>query len=176
MQLLIKNLLDYARVGTRGKEFRPIDMNAAVDIALANLKSAIQESGANIEVAELPTIRGDRTQLAQLFQNLIGNAIKFRGSDSPRIRVEAERKEDEWLFAVRDNGIGIDAAHAERIFLIFQRLHGRKQFSGTGIGLAICERIVKRHGGRIWVEPNTDHGSVFYFTMDAREPDPDSEG
>jgi PAS domain S-box-containing protein len=165
MQTLINDLLAYSRVGTHGRELVPTDSGAALDQALDHLRPSIEEVAAEITHGELPTIRGDESQLVQLFQNLIGNALKFRGAEPPNIRVDAARKGDHWLFSVRDNGIGIDPEFRDRIFLIFQRLHTRQKYPGTGIGLAICKKIVDRHGGQIWVESQPGEGSVFYFTI-----------
>ena len=158
MQRLINDLLAYSRVGTRGKEFEPTDCTAVFDQALANLKAAIEESGAVVTHDPLPTVMADNMQLGQLFQNLIGNAIKYHGDEPPRVHVSAEQKGNDWVFSVRDNGIGIDPQYAERIFVIFQRLHTREEYPGTGIGLAICKKIVERHGGRIWVESQLGAG------------------
>jgi light-regulated signal transduction histidine kinase (bacteriophytochrome) len=113
----------------------------------------------------MPTVAGDKAQLVQLFQNLMGNAIKFRRQDTPRIDIDAVKRNDEWVFCVRDNGIGIKQEHAQRIFVVFQRLHARDEYTGTGIGLSICQRIVQRHGGRIWVDSEPGQGSAFYFTL-----------
>ena len=165
MQRLINDLLAYSRVGTRGKEFEPTDCTAVFDQALANLKVAIEESGAVVTRDPLPTVMADKLQIGQLFQNLIGNAIKYHGDEPPRVHVSAEQKGNEWVFSVRDNGIGIDPQYAERIFVIFQRLHTREEYPGTGIGLAICKKIVERHGGRIWVESQLGSGATFYFTI-----------
>ena len=165
MQRLINDLLAYSRLGTRAKGFAPADCTAVLDQALANLKAAIEESGAVVTHDPLPTVTADNSQLVQLFQNLIGNAIKFRVEEPPRIHVSAEQKGNEWVFSVRDNGIGIDPQYAERIFVIFQRLHTREEYPGTGIGLAICKKIVERRGGRIWVESQPGRGSTFYFTI-----------
>jgi hypothetical protein len=167
MQRLINDLLAYSRVSTRGKAPEPADCCSALGEARVNLSAAIEESQAVIANDDLPTVMADQTQLVQLFQNLIGNAIKFRGSEPPRVHISAERKGKEWVFAVRDNGIGIDPQYHERIFGIFQRLHNRDQYPGTGIGLAICKRIVERHGGRIWVESEPGKGATFYFTIPA---------
>ena len=169
MQGLIDDLLTYSRVGTRGRDLCPVDCNDALERTLLNLGTAIKESGARVTGPSLPTVLGDEFQLVQLFQNLIGNAIKYRGSTPPEIQVECQRMEDMWRFAVRDNGIGIDSNYAERIFVIFQRLHTRKEYPGTGVGLAICKRIVERHGGEIWVESEPGKGSAFYFTLPARQ-------
>jgi light-regulated signal transduction histidine kinase (bacteriophytochrome) len=165
MQQLINDLLAYSRVGTRGKSFKPEDCNVIFRQARDNLAKAIEDSSAIIFQDPLPMIFGDEVQLIQLFQNLIANAIKFHGPDSPQIQVTAERNGQEWVFAVKDNGIGIAPEHQERIFSIFQRLHQRSEYPGTGIGLAICKKIVERHGGRIWVESQVGAGSTFYFTI-----------
>lgn len=165
MQELINDLLAYSRVSSRGKPFEPIACEAALDEALANLQMAIEESGAVIIHDPLPTVMADGTQLMQLFQNIIGNAIKFQNRRVPHVHVSAERQASEWVFSVRDNGIGIDPQYHERIFAIFQRLHTREEYPGTGIGLAICKRIVARHGGRIWVESQPGEGSTFHFAI-----------
>jgi len=164
MQQLINDLLAYSRLGKRVQEFEAADCNAAVQQSLCNLQIAIAEKNAVITYESLPTVMADEFQLVQLFQNLIGNAIKFC-QDVPIIHIAASRNESEWLFSVRDNGIGIDPEYADRIFLIFERLHSRREYSGTGIGLAICQRIVERHGGRIWVESQSGEGATFYFTI-----------
>jgi PAS domain S-box-containing protein len=165
MQSLINGLLEYSRVETRGEEPAQTDAHAAFDRARLNLQTAIKESGANVVADALPRVCADTTQLSQLFQNLIGNAIKFRAAAAPIITVSASRDGGAWKFAISDNGIGIEPQYAERIFMIFQRLHTRKKYPGTGIGLAICKRIVERHGGKIWVESKPDNGSTFYFTI-----------
>jgi light-regulated signal transduction histidine kinase (bacteriophytochrome) len=169
MQILINDLLQYSRVGTRGKPLSPTDTNAVFEAARANLRVAIEESGAEVTADSLPTVMGDATQLVQLFQNLISNAIKFRGEEPPRVHVGAENRGGHWLFSVRDNGIGIEEQYLERIFVIFQRLHARKEYSGTGIGLAVCKKIVERHGGKIQVESEPGKGSTFYFTLRAAQ-------
>jgi nitrogen fixation negative regulator NifL len=168
MQKLINDLLAYSRVGTRAKALAATDCTAVLDQALANLKAAIETSGAVVTHDPLPTVMHDNLLLVQLFQNLIGNAMKFHVEMPPRIHVSAGQKGDEWVFAVRDNGIGIDPQYAERIFTIFQRLHTREEYAGTGIGLAICKKIVERRGGRIWVESQPGRGSTFYFTIPVR--------
>lgn len=165
LQTLISNLLEYSRVGTHGKSFKPTDMQAVLQHALTSLCLAIQESGTVVTCDPLPTLSVDEGQCAQLFQNLLSNAIKFHGAEPPRVHVAAMRREDDWLFSVRDNGIGLDMQYAERIFGIFQRLHGRDEYPGTGIGLALCRKIVERHGGRIWVESQPEQGATFYFTF-----------
>jgi PAS domain S-box-containing protein len=169
MQNLINDLLAYSRVGTRGKPFVTVACENVLEEAMANLQIAIEESGASITHDPLPQVTGDPTQLIQLFQNLLSNAIKFRGSEPPRIQVRAQREQGEWVFGVSDNGIGLEAKFAERIFVIFQRLHDRASYPGTGIGLAICKRIVQRHGGRIWVESQPGSGATFYFTIPVKE-------
>ncbi len=169
MQVLIQDLLVYSRVGTRGKPFEPTNCEDVLEQVLSNMEVAINESGAVVTHDPLPTVAADASQLAQIFQNLIGNAIKFQGEETPRVHVSAERKAGEWLFSVADNGIGIDPEFFERIFVIFQRLHGRGEYSGTGIGLAISRKIVERHGGRMWVESEPGTGSTFYFTIPAKQ-------
>jgi light-regulated signal transduction histidine kinase (bacteriophytochrome) len=165
MQRQINDLLTYSRVTTRGKPFTVVDCNTTLSKALVNLHAAIDESGATVASDELPTLTGDGSQLVQLFQNLIGNAIKFRGEQVPRIHVSARQQESKWVFTVRDNGIGIERQYVERIFVMFQRLNKRSQYPGTGIGLALCKRIVERHGGNIWVESAPGEGSEFYFSL-----------
>ncbi|MGK7905351.1 MAG: PAS domain S-box protein [Hormoscilla sp.] len=170
MQQLIKDLLTFSRVGTRQRKFAPTDCNSVMERVLVNLKIAIAESAATITYDLLPTLVADELQLTQLFQNLIGNGLKFRGQRPPVIHISAFPREDEWCFCVRDNGIGIEQQYADRIFAIFQRLHSRKQYEGTGIGLAICQKIVQRHGGRIWVESTLGQGAAFYFTISHQTP------
>ncbi len=165
MQRLINDLLAYSRVGTRGKPFEKTYGEVVIDQALDNLRTAIEGSGAVITHDPLPTVMADEAQLLQLFQNLIGNAIKFRGDQLPQVHVGVERRGGEWQFSVHDNGIGIDPQYYERIFVIFQRLHSKEEYPGTGIGLAVCKKIVERHGGTIWVESQPGEGSTFYFTI-----------
>jgi signal transduction histidine kinase len=165
MNALIHDLLAYSRVDIRGRAFEPVECQQAFDAAIANLKVAIEESGAVIAHGPLPRVLGDAVQLTQVFQNLLGNAIKFRGPRPPQIEVNAHPHNGEWLFLVRDNGIGIDPKFFDRIFIIFQRLHTREQYAGTGLGLAICKKIIERHGGRIWVESTPGSGSTFLFTL-----------
>lgn len=167
MQRLINDLLLYSRVGTKGKAFAPTPLDHIVADAKANLTVAIEEAKAEIAVDPLPVINGDATQLAQLMQNLIGNALKFRDEVPVRVHVSAQREGALWKIAVQDNGIGIQPQYADRIFMIFQRLHTREQYPGTGIGLSVCKKIVERHGGRIWVEPAPEKGSIFTFTLPA---------
>ncbi len=169
MDALINDLLAYSRVGIRGRPLEPTNTEQVFQAALSNLKVALDESGAKVEHQPLPMVRGDRVQLTQVLQNLIGNAIKFHGPEAPRIEVGAERRDGEWLFTVRDNGIGIEPKHFERIFVIFQRLHTRQEYAGTGMGLAICKKIIERHGGRIWVESARGKGATFLFTLPALE-------
>ncbi len=165
MQTLINDLLAYSRVGTRGKPLRPTNAQTALKQALDNLQIAIEDSGAVVTQDPLPEVIGDDTQLCQLFQNLLGNAIKYRGEYPPQVHVTAKRNATKWVFSVKDNGIGFEPEYAERIFVIFQRLYGATEYPGTGIGLAICKKIVERHGGSIWVESQPGKGSTFYFTM-----------
>jgi PAS domain S-box-containing protein len=164
MQQLIADLLVYSRIGTKGGPFSPVDPQASIRTALTNLVTAIQESGASFEVGQLPMLQADRVQIGQLFQNLIGNAIKFRGEVPPRVRISAAEVGPHWQFAVQDNGIGLDTRHADRIFQVFQRLQIKK-CDGTGIGLAICKKIVERHGGQIWVKSQPGAGATFFFTL-----------
>jgi PAS domain S-box-containing protein len=165
MQTLIQDLMAFSRVGRNGLELGRTDCSLVVKEAIQNLHSAIQESGAEVRQDALPVISADLSQLRQVFQNLLGNAIKFRGTETPVITVRAEEKDEEWQFAVQDNGIGIAREHLEIIFAIFQRLHTRKEYPGNGIGLAICKKIIERHGGRIWVESQPGKGTTFKFTI-----------
>jgi len=165
MQKLINGLRAYSRVGRQGKSFKPTGCEAVLDRALTNRRARIEESGAVITHEILPNAMVDASQLVQLFEKLIGNAIKYRNGEPPHIHISAEQKGNEWIFSVRDNGIGIASEYYKRIFVIFQRLHSRKEYPGNGIGLAICERIVERHGGRIWVESEPGKNSTFYFTI-----------
>jgi signal transduction histidine kinase len=165
MQTLIQNLLAFSRLGRKGQVFAPTDTDDVLQQAIVNLQGAIEDSGAVVTSASLPIVLADESQLIQLFQNLIGNAIKFHGAEKPRIDVRAEANGLECTFSVSDNGIGIDPQFAERIFLIFQRLHTREDYPGTGIGLALCKKIVERHGGRIWLEPQPGQGAAFCFTL-----------
>jgi signal transduction histidine kinase len=165
MQKLVQDLLAFSRVGRKGLALESIDCNAALQASLKNLEAAIQDSGAVIQHNQLPLVMADSSQLVQVFQNLIGNAIKFCSSGPPVIRVDAQAKKKEWVFSVADNGIGIAHEHAESIFVIFRRLHTRAEYSGNGIGLSICKKIVEQHGGRIWVESELGHGSIFRFTL-----------
>jgi len=166
MKQLIEDLLAYSRVGTRDKNFKPVDAESSLKRALTNLRAAIQDSGATVTQDKLPTIHCDEVQLAQLFQNLIGNALKFRRPDvAPAVHVGAADQGAEWEFMVRDNGIGIEPQYFERIFMVFQRLHDKGEYPGTGIGLAIVKKVVERHGGRIWVQSQPGAGTTFHFTM-----------
>jgi len=165
MQLLINDLLAYSRVTTRAKPHESVDCEVLLEGVLKDQEVAIRESGAVVTHDPLPTVTAERSQIRMVFENLISNGIKFHGSEPPAVHVSAAGDGDEWLFSVKDNGIGLDPKYADRIFVIFQRLHGRGEYPGTGIGLAICKRIVERHGGRIWVESEPGHGSVFYFTL-----------
>jgi signal transduction histidine kinase len=167
MQALVHDLLTFSRVGRNGVERKNIDSSQSVREALQNLAVSLQESGAVVNQSTLPTVHSDRTQLSQLFQNLIGNAIKFRGKEPLVVTVSAERKDKEWEFAVADNGIGIAPEHKDVIFSIFQRLHTRAEYPGNGVGLAICKKIVEQHGGKIWVDSEPGKGSTFRFTLPA---------
>jgi len=167
MQQLINDLLTYSRVGTRGKPLEPTDCMTVFATAVANLDVAIRESGAEVTSDRLPSVTADEGQLVQLFQNLIGNAVKFHGEEPPRVHVSAEQSGDEWVFSVRDNGIGIDSQYLEQAFKVFQHVHGGK-YRGTGIGLSIAKRIVERHGGRIWLESQPGKGTIVHFTIPAK--------
>jgi light-regulated signal transduction histidine kinase (bacteriophytochrome) len=162
---LIQDLLAYSRVDRQGKSFTPTDCNEVMRRVLMNLKVAIDESGAKVSSDPLPTVSGDAVQLMQLFQNLVGNAIKFRRDSQPRVHVGAQAEGDLWHFTVKDNGIGIAPENFERVFALFQRLHTRQKYPGTGIGLAICQKIVERHGGRIWIASELGQGTTFHFTV-----------
>jgi light-regulated signal transduction histidine kinase (bacteriophytochrome) len=165
MQKLVQDLLAFSRVGRQGGAAVSTDCNAVIETALKNLQAAIHDTGAVVEHTQLPLVIADGFQLVQLFQNLIGNAIKFRGSEPPVIRVTAKEQGKEWLFSVADNGIGIAPEQAENVFVIFRRLHTHAEYPGNGIGLSICKKIVEQHGGRIWVESEPGCGSVFQFTL-----------
>jgi light-regulated signal transduction histidine kinase (bacteriophytochrome) len=165
MQQLINDLLAYSRVGTRGKPPVPTNFEDVFSKAIANLKMAIVESGVVVTHDQLPTALADELQMVQLFQNLIGNAIKFRNKENPQVHVSARPEGREWIFSIRDNGIGIDPQFHDRIFVLFQRLHGREEYPGTGIGLTVSKKIVERHGGRLWLESELGKGTTFYFSI-----------
>jgi PAS domain S-box-containing protein len=166
MQRLIRDLLAYSRAGTNGKALREISGEDALQAALSNLRAAVEQSGAVVTHDSLPVIKIDETQLTQIFQNLVGNAIKYRRAESPQVHISASKNGgNEWIFPVRDNGLGIDPQYFDRIFVLFQRLHGRDEFEGTGIGLAICKKLLERLGGRIWVESQPEKGSTFCFAL-----------
>lgn len=166
VQQLIQDGLTYSRLGSGSQKLAPTDCNEVLCQVLENLQEAIAENNVTITHDPLPTLVADKTQLIQLFQPLISNAIKFhRQGELPHVHIEAELKDCEWLFLFRDNGIGIKPQYLERIFVIFKRLHTHKEFSGTGIGLAICKKIVERHSGRIWAESQPGEGTTFYFTI-----------
>jgi signal transduction histidine kinase len=165
MQALLLGLLEYARVGSKGKEFEPVSFEEVFGETAANLKIRIEELGARLTHGPLPVVMGERIQLIQLLQNLFANALKFHGPEKPEVRLTARKKGKEWIFECQDNGIGIDPKYFERIFIVFQRLHTREEYEGMGVGLAVCRKIVERHGGRIWVESKIGKGSRFYFTL-----------
>ena len=165
MQNLINDLLTFSRIGSRGNEMVPTDTNAVLQRVLNNLQLAIDDSHAKVTFEQLPEVKGDELQLIQLFQNLISNALKFHGEAAPVIHIGAKHDAKEAVFSVADQGIGIEPQYSERIFLLFQRLHGKKEYPGTGIGLAICKKIVDRHGGKIWIESQPSKGTTFYFTL-----------
>lgn len=165
MQTLINDLLAYSRISTHAEVFASTNCDMVLQEALANLMVAIAESDAVVTRDALPMVSGDATQLTQLFQNLVGNALKFRGERPPKIHIGVVRRNGDWRFSVADNGIGMEPQYFERVFLVFQRLHTRKEYQGTGIGLAICKKVVERHGGRIWAESEAGRGSTFCFTI-----------
>ena len=167
MQQLINDLLAYSRVGTQGGDLAPTDTAPVVEEALSNLEVALANSNGRVVYPDLPQVTADSTQLVQLFQNLIGNALKFKSEQRPRVEVKAEPDGSYWLFSVRDNGIGFDQKYSDRVFGVFKRLHRNRDIPGTGIGLAICQRIIDRHGGRIWAESKPGRGATFYFTLPA---------
>ena len=172
MRKLINDLLTYSRVGTQGKELSPTDSEAVLAQSVNDLKVTIEENGALVTHDPLPTVMADSPQLEQLFQNLIGNAIKFRRNEPPHVHISASRNGKGWIFSIRDNGIGFAPEYSERVFVIFQRLHSRQEYAGTGIGLAICKKIVERHGGHIWVESDVGKGAIFRFTIPAVGTEP----
>jgi len=164
MEMLLKDLLTYSQTGADVGPAEPINCEPVMRKALLNLQASIEQSGATISWDSLPTVQAHEVRLVQLLQNIIGNAIKYRSDQPPKIRIGAERRDADWLFVVEDNGIGIEPEYAPQIFGIFKRLHGQN-YPGTGIGLAICQRIVERYGGRIWVESKPNQGSRFLFTL-----------
>ena len=170
MQRLIQDLLTFSRVGTKGKDLVETASERSLEQALVNLRGAIEESGALVTHDPLPAVLADEAQLVQLFQNLVGNAIKYQGPGVPRVHISAARNGDRrWVFSVRDNGLGIDPQYFERIFGMFQRLHKREEFAGTGIGLAICKKIAERHGSSITVESRPGQGATFRFSLSGSE-------
>lgn len=164
---MVTDLLAYSRVGSTASVPGPVQLASAAAQALQNLESAVAESKAVVDVGPLPTVVGDASQLTQVFQNLVGNALKYRSTSPPHVAVRAARVDAEWRISVSDDGIGIDPMYFERIFQLFQRLHTQSEYPGTGLGLSLCQRIVQRHGGRIWVESRPGHGSTFHFTLPA---------
>ena len=169
MQVLINDLLQFARVTTQGKELKRVDLNEVMDRVLTDMQTSINETGASITSEDLPVVNADDTQMGQVFRNLIGNAIKFRTDRPPVIGITAEKQRKNWIISISDNGIGIDREYYDRIFVIFQRLHGIGTYEGTGIGLALTKKIIERHGGRIWVESVKGEGSTFYITLPSIE-------
>jgi light-regulated signal transduction histidine kinase (bacteriophytochrome) len=166
MKRIIRSLLEYSRITSEGRGITMVPVDRVLAEVQQNLNQRITESGAMIRADAMPEIRANETQMLQLFQNLIGNAVKFRGSQPPEITIRAEEQPEQWLFSVTDNGIGMDMKHAEKkIFQVFQRLHGRDEYEGTGIGLAISKKIVERHGGTIWADSQPGKGTIFYFTL-----------
>jgi two-component system, chemotaxis family, sensor kinase Cph1 len=168
LQSLVRDLLQYSSIETQPLPTEAVAMNEVLDRVLRFLASAVQDTQATITHTDLPVVSGDASQLTQLLLNLISNAIKYRSSSSPNVHIAAERSTDTWVFSVRDNGIGIEPRHMERIFDLFERLHTAEQYQGTGIGLSICRRVVQRHGGNIWVESQLGIGSTFFFTLPIR--------
>ncbi|WP_276256346.1 PAS domain-containing sensor histidine kinase [Halomontanus rarus] len=167
MEAMIEGLLTYSRIETQGQSFDSVDLEAVLDDVLTDLGIRIDETGAEITAESLPTVSGNASQLRQLFQNLLENALQYSGEQKPRVSISAMRNEDEWMISVSDEGIGIDQEDADRVFEVFQRLHTHEEYEGTGIGLALCRRIVKRHGGEMWVDSEPEEGSTFSFTLPA---------
>ena len=165
MKQLIDDLLEYSRVTSQAKEFENVDIEKILDVVLTNLSVPIAENNAKINYDSLPTVLADKNQMLRVFQNLITNAIKFQGDKSPEINILVQKGQTEWTFAVSDNGIGIKPEHQKQIFDVFKRLHTREEYPGTGIGLSIVQKIIKHHGGRIWIESELEKGSTFYFTI-----------
>jgi len=174
MRVLIDALLAYSRIDTRGQAFRHVVMGQVATLALANLRESIAESKAEVIVGSLPELEGDPVQLGQVVQNLIGNALKFHGPNPPHVWVDAERRGLDWRFSIRDDGIGILPEYQERIFVLFQRLHSREEYPGTGIGLSVCKKVVERHGGKLWVESSgrPGEGTTFFFTLPVSRKEP----
>ena len=170
MQAMLDGILEYARAGREGRVLAPVDFNRALEEALENLRARIEETGADVRHTTLPVLPGEYRQVVQLFQNLVGNALKFRGTETPRVIVGARERDSDWRFAVKDNGIGIDPKFQQRIFGMFQRLHTAEEYPGTGVGLALCKRIVERHGGEIWVHSAPGEGATFFFTIPKQAP------
>ena len=176
MQKLINDLLEYSRVISRGKPSEPVDCELLVRQAMENLRLTITENNAVITHSKLPVITADSSQLVQAFQNLLNNAIKFKRPDNPpQIHINVQENDEEWLISVKDNGIGIENQYFERIFVIFQRLHSRREYAGNGIGLSVCKKIIERHGGKIWIESEVGKGTTFFFTI-PRKNISDTEG
>jgi light-regulated signal transduction histidine kinase (bacteriophytochrome) len=169
MDELIKGILEYSQVGMKGKGFESVDCSSVLSRAISNLQVAIKESGAVVTYDSLPTLVADSTLLTSLFQNLLGNAVKFHGAEVPKIRISSERRQGEWIIGVTDNGIGIDPRFEDQIFMAFRRLHTKDEYPGAGVGLATCKKIVEYHGGRIWLKSETGKGSTFYFTIPDRQ-------
>jgi light-regulated signal transduction histidine kinase (bacteriophytochrome) len=167
MHGLIEDLLSYSEIDSRNTFFKTVDSGAALREALANLQVPIAESGAVITASTMPATTGDHIQLVRVFQNLIGNSIKYRSEEIPRIQISAERKDDEWEFSVRDNGIGIEPRYKESVLKLFKRLHARSEYPGNGVGLASCRKIIERHGGKIWLKSEAGTGATFCFTLPA---------
>jgi PAS domain S-box-containing protein len=165
LQALVRDLLEYSSIGSQASRFDVVSMRDVADAALLLLDEAIPEAGAQISFDELPVVQGDRFQLVQLLYNLIGNAIKYRGERAPRIHVGVQRQDNAWVFSVQDNGMGIAPRHHERIFEMFQRLHDLAAYPGTGIGLAVCRRVVDLHGGKLWLTSEPGVGTTFYFSI-----------
>ncbi|MCU0936722.1 MAG: ATP-binding protein [Gammaproteobacteria bacterium] len=173
MQAMLDGILEYARAGREDRALAPVDFNRALEEALENLRPRIEEVGADVRHTALPVLPAEYRPIVRLFQNLVGNALKFRGADPPRVVIGARERESDWRFAVKDNGIGIDPRFHQRIFGMFQRLHTAEEFPGTGVGLALCKRIVERHGGELWVHSAPGEGATFFFTL-PKQPSPAS--